>query len=64
MILTAPYSEVSLPMTNIFYQSYYNILDKLSKILNENDAWFGFFSHFNKGCLHVHTKNAGVNGLT
>ena len=57
MILTAPYSGVSSPMTNLFYQSYSNILGTCSKILNLNDAWFGFYSHFKKGLLHVHMVN-------
>ena len=35
----------------------------VQKILNENDAWFGFYSHFKKGTLHVHMNNAGKNGL-
>ena len=26
--------------------------------------WFGFYSHFKKGTLHVHMKNAGLNGLS
>ena len=27
------------------------------KSLNVNDAWFGFYSHFKKGTLHVHMNN-------
>ena len=33
------------------------------KSLNVNDTWFGFYSHFKKGTLHVQMNNAGVNGL-
>ena len=50
MILTAPYSEVSSAMTNLFYQSYSDISGTCSKkSLNVNDTWFGFYRHLKKG---------------
>ena len=50
MILTAPYSEVSSALTNLFYQSYYPIYrEHVQKSLNVNDTWSGFYSHFKKG---------------
>ena len=65
IILTAPYSEVSSAIYNLFLSELLQYIGNMfKKSLNVNDAWFGFYSHFKKGTLHVHMNNAGVNGLT
>ena len=53
--LTAPYSEVSTAIYNLFLSELLQFIGHiLKKSLNVNDAWFGFYSHFKKGALHVH----------
>ena len=54
--LTAPYSKVSTAIYNLFFLSelLQFIGNMFKKSLNVNDAWFGFYSHFKKGTLHVH----------
>ena len=50
MILTAPYSEVSSAMTNLFLSELHqykgNMFKKRSNVI---DTWFRFYSHFKKG---------------
>ena len=49
MILTAPYSEVSSPMTNLFIRVTTQYIENMfKKSLNVYDTWFGFYIHFKK----------------
>ena len=65
MILTSPYSRVSSAIYNLFFIRVTPIYrEHVQKSLNVNDTWFGFYSNFKKGTLHVHMNNAGVNGLS
>ena len=50
MILTAPYSEVSSAMTNLFLSELLQYIgNMLKKSLNVNDTRFGIYRHFKKG---------------
>ena len=45
--LTAPYSEVSTAIYDLFLSELLQYIENMSKkSLNVNDAWFGFYSHF------------------
>ena len=53
--LTAPYSEVSTAIYDLFLSELLQFIGNMfKKSLNVNDAWFGFYSHLKKGTLHVH----------
>ena len=53
--LTDLYSEVSPAIYNLFLSELLQFIGNMfKKSLNVNDAWFGFYSHFKKGTLHVH----------
>ena len=55
MSLTAPYTEVSSAIYNLFLSELLQYIGNMfKKSLNVSDAWFGFYSHFKKGTLHVH----------
>ena len=48
--LTAPYSEVSSAIYNLFLPELLQYIGKMfKKSLDVYDAWFGFYSHFKKG---------------
>ena len=48
--LTAPYSNVSSEIYNLFLLELLQYIGKMfKKSLNVYDAWFGFYSHFKKG---------------
>ena len=66
MILTAPYSEVSSTMTNLFFTRVTPIFrEHVQKNLNVNDTRFGFYSHLKKkALLGCRMANDGINGLT
>ena len=50
MSLTAPCSEVSSAIYNIFLSELLQYIGNMfKKSLNVNDAWFGFYSHFKIG---------------
>ena len=54
-LLTAPNSEVSSAIYNLFLPELLQYIGNMyKKSLNVNDAWFGFYSHFKKATLHVH----------
>ena len=65
MSLTAPYLEVSSAITNLFYQSYFNIWGTCSKKnLNVYDAWFGFYGDFKNMYFWPAIRNiVAPNGL-
>ena len=54
-----PPTQRSLQQFIIFFISelLQYIGNMFKKSLNVNDAWFGFYSHFEKGTLHVHMNN-------
>ena len=53
--LTAPYSEVPTAIYNLFLSELLQFIGNMfKKSLSVNDSWFGFYSHFKKGTLHVH----------
>ena len=50
MILTAPYSEVSSAIYNLFLPELLQYIGNMfKKSLNVYDTWFGFYSHLKKG---------------
>ena len=59
--LTAPYSEVSTAIYNLFLSVTPIYREHVQKSLNVNDAWFGFYSHFKKGTLHVHMNYSKIS---
>ena len=62
MRLTAPYSEVSSAIYNLFLPELLQYIGNMfRKSLSVNDAWFGFYSHFKKGTLHVHMNNFKIS---
>ena len=62
MSLTAPYSEVSSAIYNLFLLELLQYIGNMfKKSLSVNDAWFGFYSHFKKGTLHVHMNNFKIS---
>ena len=65
MILTAPYSEVSSALTNLFLSELLQYIGNMfKKCLNVNDAWFGFYSHLKKGPFDDHMGIGSLNGLS
>ena len=61
MILTAPYSEVSSALTNLFLSELLQYIGNMFKqSLNVYDTWFGFDGDFKKGTFGLPYEHGRV----